>query len=86
MEEEIDSVVTDRVESPQGALDEEGGVGEREILRWGVARNPNSPQRIAGSQQWVFGDVFVVVPNETGVPDRIVGDDYRDDDAEGEKP
>ena len=64
--------LTRRIQPPQYALEPKHRVSQRKILRWRNQREPNPFQPVRCGEQLVVGDVNIVVPDETGVPHRLV--------------
>ena len=53
----------------------EACVNQREVLRWRIEGKPDAFKAVGCGQEFIFGDVFVVIPNETGAPGGGVGKD-----------
>ena len=57
------------------AFETEACVNQREVLRWRIEGKPDAFKAVRRGQEFIFGDVFVVVPDETGVPGGGVGEE-----------
>jgi hypothetical protein len=68
MKQKVDPMVAGWVQAPERVLNAKGGVRQRKISGRGVRRKPNPLQPIAGSQQFVIGDIGVIVPQESAIP------------------
>src|SRR5215469_8689660 len=84
MKEKVDPMVAERMQPPKCALDAKSGVNQRKILRRRIERKPNPPQTIRGGQYLVICYVLIVIPDETAVHCRLIGQyrDHRQNQAE----
>ena len=82
---DVEPVVTGGVEAPEGVLEAESGVGEREILGRGVGGEPDAMESVGGGEKRIAGDVVVIVPDEAGVPGGLIGEDDGGDEESAEE-
>src|SRR5205823_6262616 len=77
MKQNVDPVITRRIQAPEGVFDTKYRIDEREVLRWRIKGKPDAPQAIRGGEQFVLRVVPVVIPNKTSVPRQLVSKDGR---------
>ena len=77
MQTNIYPMIAGRIQSPEHVLQAEAAVDERKILRRRIERKPDALQAIGGGQKRIGGDVDVVIPDETGAPNLLIGRDRR---------
>src|SRR5207302_9830305 len=80
VQEHVDEVVAEGVETPEMVIQPEAREGERVVLRDGARFEPDAPEPVEAPQRRVGGDVGIVVPDEPGAE----GGKVRRDDEESE--
>src|SRR6266478_5178084 len=75
MKENVNPVIAGRIQSPKGMLDAEARISKREVLRRRIEGEPNPAYTIWCSQQFIIGDVGIIVPEEAATPRRPVNQD-----------
>ena len=85
MKQDVHQVIRQRMQSPELALDPEGCQGQWIISADGQ-RCPNHRQAMAGGHDRVGGQETVVVPDEAGVPCRLVRHDRSDHQNQRQEP
>ena len=68
MKQQVDPMITSRIQSPQRVLDAKRAVDQRKILRRRIERKPDAPQTIRRSQQFVIRYIHVIVPDKAAIP------------------
>src|SRR3974390_1981368 len=77
VEPDVDEVVTQWMKSPKRVFNPESGINQWKILGLMVKRKPDALKTVRGRQQWVLGNISIVVPDEIAVQGGPIRDENR---------
>ena len=67
MQENVDEVIFERLQSPEMVFDPETGEDQRIVLDGGTGLDPDAFQTLHGSERGIFGYIEIVIPDEPRV-------------------
>src|ERR1041384_1476716 len=86
MQNRMNEVIAQRVQTPQMVLNPETGMNQRVVLRSRGELKPDSPQPMEITQRGILCDIGIVVPYVAGVPHLLIGNHDRQGEKGAEKP
>ena len=84
MEEDIDQMVAERIVRPEPPFQPPQAECHRVVIQ-SACRKPGSPPAIRAFDHGIVGKQLIVVPDESGVPDRLVSQKSRRDQKQTKK-